>query len=135
MPHRSQPAQSWPPSHCRMHFAVNRIHTKVYHNGHNLQNKQTGWWEAQTPQSMLCYGNRLVIDNRGGYWTFMKFGNKNLSSASLKITLTKRPPKQYLETEGQNIGSSLQKHTQVADLIDFDHKGPSQIKDIKRHMT
>ena len=62
----------------------------------------------------LCYGNRLIIGNRGWRWTFRNWGDIGLSPASRKTSQPNKPPKTTLKT-GQNISSSRKKrwkHTQ-----------------------
>ena len=42
-----------------------------------------------------CYGNRSVIGNRGGRWTFRNWGDTGLSPASLETTQTNMQMKHH----------------------------------------
>ena len=78
-------------------------HTAAFHRQSETNRHQTlrHLWQY------WCYGNRSVIGNRGGLWTFQNCGDIALSPTSLETTLTNKPPKYYTETRGaQNLSSS-----------------------------
>ena len=81
-------------------------HTITFHKSSKMSRHQA----LKHLRQSLCYGNRLVIGNRGGGWTFRNWGVIGLSPARRETTQTNNPPKHYT-----NIISYLKKkmkHTQ-----------------------
>ena len=66
---------------------------------HTLNHRRQHW----------CCGNRLVISDWGGRWTFWNWGDIGLSPASKKSIQTKKLHKHWSETGFQNISTSLEK--------------------------
>ena len=78
-----------------MHFAVYGTRTKMHHRYPDLSGSKLGGWKHTTAfhksfktnrhQSLKhlrqywCYGNRSVIGNRGGRYTFRNWGDIGLS--------------------------------------------------------
>ena len=80
------------------------MHTTVFHKSSEMNRHQTLKHLGQ----YWCYGNWLVIGNRGGRLTFWNWGDIGLSPASRETTQTKKLSKHHTET-GSQISRSLQK--------------------------
>ena len=74
------------------------------------------------------YGNRPVIANRAGQWTFWNWGNIGLSPAWQEPTEINKTPKHYTMMGGHNISSSLKKKRKHTQWV-------SASKSNKRHLT